>query len=74
MLQQFIQLYWYLYITGTLYCGEIIGRIIHITLCDAAQGHKYWFGSPEGDGGRHTHTLSLPSPACQGTYLYGTLA
>lgn len=55
-LQRFIQLYWYLYITGTLYSGEIIGRITHVTLCDAAQGHKYWCGRPEGDEG-DTHTL-----------------
>lgn len=46
-LQQFIQLYCYLYITDTLYSGEIIGRIIHGTLCDAPQGHKYWCGRPE---------------------------
>lgn len=75
-LQQFIQLYWYLYITGTLYSGEIIGRIIHVTLCDAAQGHKYWCGRPEGEReGTHTRSLthsslSLPSPVCQHTYLY----
>lgn len=38
-LQQFIQLYCYLYITDTLYSGEIIGRIIHVTLCDVPRGH-----------------------------------
>lgn len=62
-LQQFIQLYWNLYITVTLYSGEIVGRIIHVTLCDAAQGHKYWCERTEGDGGwgrghTQTHTLS----------------
>lgn len=46
-LQQLIQLYCYLYITDTLSSGEIIGRIIHIILCDSPQGHKYWCGRPE---------------------------
>lgn len=46
-LQQLIQLYCYLYITDTLYSGEITGRIIHIILCDSPQGHKYWCGRPE---------------------------
>lgn len=73
-LQQLIQLYCYLYITDTLYSGEIIGRIIHIILCDSPQGHKYWCGRPErGEessfwgGGLHTvHTsLHQPSSACQ---------
>lgn len=82
-LQQLIQLYCYLYITDTLYSGEIVGRIIHIILCDAPQGHKYWCGRPE-RGGRKllggglctVHTsLRPPSSACQKsvclhTYLY----
>lgn len=56
-LQQFIQLYWYFYITGTLDSGEIIGRITHITCCGAKRGHKYWCGRPEGGGeGTDTHT------------------
>lgn len=86
-LQQFIQLYWNLYITVTLYSGEIIGRIIHVTLCDAAQGHKYWRERTEGDGGwgwghTQTHTLSsachhLPVsipylPVRPGTHLTAT--
>lgn len=37
-----------LYITGTLYSGELIGRCIHIILCDSPHGHKYWCGRPEG--------------------------
>lgn len=34
-LPQFIQLHFNLYITDTLYSGEIIGRIIHVARCDA---------------------------------------
>lgn len=71
-LQQFIQLYCYLYTTDTLYSGEIIGRIIHVTLCDAPQAHKYWCGRPERGGGQSSwgwvmvHTsLDPPSSACQ---------
>lgn len=67
-LQQLIQLYCYLYITDTLYSGEIIGRIIHIILCDAPQGHKYWCGRPERGGrkllgGKGLCTVHFPSPA-----------
>lgn len=65
-LQQFIQLYCYLYITDTLYSGEIIGRIIHGTLCDAPQGHKYWCGRPErgnkAPGGRLMDCTHFPWP------------
>lgn len=50
-LQQFIQLYCYLYITDTLYSGEIIVRILNVSLCDVPRGHGYWRGSPESGGG-----------------------
>lgn len=62
-LQQFIQLYCYLYITDTLYSGEIIVRILNVSLCDVPRGHGYWRGSPEsGSGGLQRGGLWTAGP------------
>lgn len=66
-LQQLIQLYCYLYITDTLYSGEITGRIIHVFFVmlhkDTNTGVEDQKG---GEGLRTVHTSLHPlSPACQ---------